>query len=244
MLGTAAVLCLTGDFYGQNGNRILTLANAISLADAQRLPLAVELHFWDWALTLFNQTELTNFFDVSLKTQSTVCNRSITTKDSFYTKHAGFHPILARLRPNEHIRERAVAQKLVYGSSPLVTVHIRGLNGQCKQRASLRSTFCFNKTLSYEYTCHYTPNAIRAHFTFLREKGLFVALSDGENKQSEANFVSQSGLINQLPFFEQMWLASISDYHFGNPMSSIDYVVAQWRGLYHLEPRSCYQKLS
>ena len=69
-----------------------------------------------------------------------------------------------------------------------------------------------------------------------------VAFSDNQRK----DLLNSFDVVDTNSFYIQLWCQTLSKAHYGNPMSSLDYIVAHWRHHVHhrpTEPPSCYETL-
>ena len=141
-------------------------------------------------------------------------------------------PILSTLLPSITVRRSA---ERVYNSISFVSVHLRANPWVCPRETNI-ITFCpYDDTIyrSVKIACVYNETYIRQEIASDQKIVLFT---DGISPKHDRTFSHRD---NQ-PFPEQMWSMTLSETHFGNPISSIDYVVAHWRAGRDTRPRPCY----
>ena len=80
--------------------------------------------------------------------------------------------------------------------------------------------------------CAYTETSVRRS---VGATALIVLFTDGLDAKQDNTFANR----DQHPVEQQMWGMVLSERHFGNPLSSIDYVVAHWRND-TVEPTTCF----
>ena len=109
------------------------------------------------------------------------------------------------------------------------SVHLRNFEGKCEEVQA--RTFCkgANRATHSNEACHWKPNDIRS-------RGELIAFSDGQNKAWDNAFPR----IDDMPFLSQVCAMTRSAEHYGNPASSIDYIVSQWRGDKPTQPAWCW----
>jgi hypothetical protein len=145
-----------------------------------------------------------------------------------------------------------------HGKRTIVTVHRRDLDGQ-------RQSFARNKAYSM---CHDTVSGdgtmlpptygqvatvdqlvdidygmvVSDLDDLYNNDTLILLLTDRQVPELDATFP----LIGNYTFAVESWLMTLSDIHFGNPFSTVDYVVYTWRrdyarkGLNTMRPQACY----
>jgi hypothetical protein len=71
---------------------------------------------------------------------------------------------------------------------------------------------------------------------------LILLLTDRQVPELDATIP----LIGNYTFAVETWLMTLSDIHYGNPLSTVDYIVYVWRrnyarkGLNTMRPQACY----
>ena len=91
--------------------------------------------------------------------------------------------------------------------------------------------------------CNYTEASVRQQLPrddFVPEETVVILLSDGQSGTSQEGSFSVQ---DQSLFPVQIAMMMQSDYHFGNPASSIDYVLSHWRQGKPTFPDSCFQAI-
>ncbi len=225
------VLCLDGT-HGQNANRMISLANALHRAkDLNMSHVALDETWSSWYKEWFDRKE-----NIVLDYRG-VCLERISASDAFRAfSHHEYNDYLNYLHPSDHIVNEAIQR--FKSQIPFVSVHRRDLEGSChaRHRRPNRSYFCFRQIKEdLAYTCDWKE----ADFTHLNSS--IILFTDGENPTYDNTFTHRS----QDNFQIQMWAMTMSSRHFGNPTSSIDYVVAHWRKSMNREvnsmsPDTCY----
>lgn len=209
--------------YGGTGNRILILANL--LMKGAKVKLA-DKGWVEWYNDLFQPHErvITAYCD---------CKQTLSTNRDYEKAFLNFdystrHGELSKLiLKNKHCQ----TARLEHGSID-TSVHLRSLEGQCQRRISTGETFCRTRGSPEDpEPCmwtgsHFSPSA--------------VAMSDGQAPARDRTFKHRS----RLPFYSQLCAMTLSDTHYGNPASSIDYIVAHWRGSKPTLPASCFRHIT
>lgn len=206
--------------YGQTGNRILQVANALSGGRTVALDPPLMTWFQDW----FEEHSR-----IVLLTAHTQCGQVLQTYDDYQRLHGSFnyHAVHPEL-PSLQLRKAHCAAALQrYGSKPFTSVHRRNLDGQCTARLRSKQTYCTGDVeFSDPAPCGW------AGTQFDKSAVLFT---DGQVPHLDATFQTA----DTSPFPVQMCAMTLSDTHYGNPGSSIDYIVSHWRTGRTL-PKSCW----
>ena len=127
----------------------------------------------------------------------------------------------------------------------IVTVHSRTLEGGCEPTIAKLHTFCApldaaaNETAivrAWQESCHYTQDYVEQQLSLPLETTLVILLGDGQSPETEQTFTWK----DDAPFGVQAAMMAQADFHFGNPASSVDKVVAHWRKGRPIFPPDCY----
>lgn len=217
-------LCLHTAF-GKNSNKLLSLANSIDFAKKNGLKyISLDPNYWKWFKEWFDDRR-----DIIEHNSDIKCTKRISGKDAFYLHKIKtldyFNPILMTLLPKKSIRE--TAEKVF--TEPFVSVHRRHLEGECLQRS--KNAYLCNSNEDYSKTCNYTGD----DFNHLNEK--VILFTDGQVPTLDKTFKN----IDHQPYPVQMWAMTLSTIHYGNPMSTVDYVISHWRKDKITRPQSCYK---
>ncbi|KAL7565741.1 hypothetical protein ACA910_010183 [Epithemia clementina (nom. ined.)] len=128
----------------------------------------------------------------------------------------------------------------------IVTVHQRWLEGSCVQRAKRLTIPCpmvipqvdplIQEEYFFAHTCFFNETFVRTKLPTVLLEGrdpfdpnqvIVVLMADGQ--RSKEDDVKSFALKDSHDFMIQVGMMMLSDYHFGNPMSSIDKVLSHWR---------------
>jgi hypothetical protein len=225
------VLCIEGPFYGQTFNRIIQTANALTLME-ERGGVAVGLDekWTDWYQgfldprpdILFNYT--TSSFNRS-------CAWSVGAQEIFL--YYEFHmdrcmKYLKELTPKAIHREQA-ATALAAMDQPVTTVHRRNLDGLChEQAAAYKWVVCPNHDVSKSLSVQNLLDICNLEYNMIANEtqGTSVVLmTDGQVPKLDQTFAR----ISNHSFPVETWMMVMSDVHYGNPFSTVDYIVYFWR---------------
>ena len=216
-------LCIQ-NFYGRNANRIITLANALKESYRRNLSLALDEKWSSWYSSWFDKHDkikINHFGSCSVKLEA----KFLYSLEPLYK----FNSEISYLRPKQRYWKRAI-QELNLNGKNVVTVHRRWLEGECAGRAKRREYFC-KSPLDFSKSCFWTQSDISELVrNLVRRKSLqqqqkILLFTDQQNLEFDKTFRFQM----KKQFQVEMCMMALSSAHFGNPMSSIDYVVAHWR---------------
>ena len=204
--------------YGQTGNQILHVANA--LRGGKTVGLDAGWSAWYEQLLAPHPRVLLH---------TTSCTQSIETYAEYERLHSAanyhaVHPELQALKLHAGICRDAKREYPFLNTS----VHLRRLSGQCKRRIIGGETFCAGDARADTTPCVWSAE----HFD-----NSVVAFSDSEAPHLDATFAR----LSSSPFYVQACAMTQSAVHYGNPASSLDYVIAHWRGARPTLPRSCWR---
>lgn len=132
----------------------------------------------------------------------------------------------------------------------VISVHRRWLEGECHRRSSSSNEkFCMNEsnrignttmkqTHSTEQYCDIVYDNITQQFQHLEEDAPYqvILFTDGQKPEFDLTFPT----IDDNHFTFQLWMMTLSGIHFGNPVSSVDYVVYHWRKGIRMYPSDCF----
>jgi hypothetical protein len=159
-------------------------------------------------------------------------------------------PSLAKLIPKKSVRTEAVAaiQAFDLSQGRFVSVHRRSMDPiDCTETAARADFFfCFQgspQQLGVPYLasfCNLTYTDMRTvssmHGGVVSTNDDVVLFTDGQRPDLDKTFPS----IDNHSFPVQAWMMVKSNVHIGNPLSSVDYVVAHWRWKRNMLPQHCY----
>ena len=91
-------------------------------------------------------------------------------------------------------------------------------------------TLCTSKDM--DEPCTYTEDFVRQHTNISN----IIYCSDDQRPENTKTFKN----VDRHDFNIQLALMSLSDYHFGNPQSTIDYVLTYMRKKNKMYPENCY----
>ena len=250
-------VCIRAPFYGQNSNRILSLANALRLAQEKRTTVAMDGAFSDWYDDYFDPRP-----DVFRRYRG-LCSESHAA-GHYYGRYpndliGGQRPELVRLRPKQalwHAAQQAVSELPLQrggGGGSFISVPRRWLESLCLERAEAGATFCAVTTptisaLAVADACTWVQRDIEvAEEKAVSGRGQqqqqqqqeIVLFTDGQEPLYDKTFT----LVDHQPFAVQLCMMALSARHYGNPLSSVDYLVAHWRPDLSdsMEPSLCWQ---
>lgn len=257
------------DFYGGNFNRIIQLSNLLSLRnDSQKVALSPG--WTDWYNQWLDPIKESNGEDVIMfRRQGGPCAISILPKDlHFLHPFSDGNPNVVNLIPKQTIRqeaEAAVKQFLSdHKASSFISVHRRHLGGSGAAKEGLPDpTKCasINKDGIYDYcldNLDANNNQVRANIS-REEMGSYCDLTYTTVAEDLKRYGQDSLPVllfsdGSVPAFDstfpyhdknslevQSWMMTLSTVHYGNPMSSIDYVVNHWRRGRPSRPEQCYK---
>ena len=109
-------LCLVLPFHGRDGNRMISLANALRLAKHNHSYVALNVPWSKWYRSWFDQRD-----DVFLDYEDK-CGEIISSNSAYYAySYQEHNPILRELIPSKKIRDTAESTF----STPFISVHRR-----------------------------------------------------------------------------------------------------------------------
>ncbi len=219
-----APLCIAPMFHGENANRIVTLANAIRRARSNHTGVALGAAWSKWYRNWFDGRD-----GVLLDHDGKQCGETLDPSSLYYEHSPHIEPFnveLVSLIPAKAVRAAAAA---VYGSTFFVSVH-RRMHPSCSKPTG--NIMC-RQASDYHPACEYTQSSVMA---VLQTRSRVILFTDGLSPKHDSSFKHR----DQRPFPLQMWAMTLSKLHFGNPLSSIDYVVSHWRNRTGVRPEGCF----
>ena len=230
-------LCLTSPMFGQHANRLIELANGLRVSRSaqyggSRLALSAQWSAWytEWFDDDIPDIMLIAEYDAVQQSADKTkrgCRKLFQAKDLYYKYPFNKpNPILYQLLPKKQLWDAA---KEMYDPS-FVSVHRRWHPHCVNQDTNFIQDFCavHIQPHSAHQACRYTESFVKKQLKLEFPNGAnrkIVSFSDNSWFSKTNQFQHEDS--NQ--FHLQMVLMSISHVHYGNPASSIDYVVQHWR---------------
>ena len=213
-------LCLTLPFHGRDGNRLITLANALRRAKYNHSKVALSVPWSKWYRSWLDERD-----DVILDYNGN-CSEVLSSNYLYYLySYQEHNPMLRELIPSKKIRDAAEAIFV----TPFISVH-RRQHETCGKKNY--HTFCVGG--EYKMACNYDERSIRKIVGNLT----VVLFSDNQNAALDNTF----SIRDKNRFQVQMWAMTLSRKHYGNPLSSDDYIISHWRKDAP-EPASCFAQV-
>ena len=235
--------------YGRNFNMVITLANAIEYANRMDGVVVLANKQWDQFFHMWFKTS--HVPKVYRRPGGYRCDITHDASSHYFSRTTSFKgeaPFQGNFRPQYNYlslrksvlnRGRDVLNSYRHSpDDPVVTVHQRWLEGECFERHA-KGDGCFGST-AYNFTCEYSAAIVEQHLPPEYRNASIILLGDGQRKDTESTFVH----IDKHPFPVQAAMMVESDYHFGNPVSSVDGVIAHWRKGKRQFPEPCYQEIT
>ena len=172
------------------------------------------------------------------------CLIRLTGKDVFYlrggpySKNNHFLKEMTELLPLQETRQKAMDVIATdYHNQSFISVHRRWMDGECYKRSRLRSNFGSVESCTTENM----TKACDVTFSDISNPNnrTVILFTDGQKSSMDQTFPIR----DQQTFKVQMWMMAQSETHYGNPGSSVDWVVMHWRqrlGKGNMEPAACY----
>jgi hypothetical protein len=145
------------------------------------------------------------------------------------------------LIPKASIRAEAEAALADFGG-PVTTVHRRHLEGECVLRAQGKDCVCIHAAAPQNLTVSELVDICNMDYGKIvhQTNGTTVVLcTDGQVGHLDQTFPH----ISNHSFQVQTWMMARSQVHYGNPMSTVDVIVAMWRRRLasgDMMPKVCY----
>ena len=265
--GSPMDICIKGPAIGRTFNQIMTIGNVlrprfsnshIKIYSQQQIYLSKQIT--PTYLQFFQQSHRIVPYDGERP-----CKRTIRPAVAMYG--FGRNPVnginselnLENMPLKNELYQKAlqIIDKVTKGTGKYISVHQRWLEGGCKQRAKQylcphytdeeAKKLLPNEKLkltphgTFAYACNYTKSMVTSLLPLELRMELkdvpIILFTDGQLKTMEFDF---QPYVNHDPFNVQFVMQLLSSFHFGNPMSSIDYVIASFRGGETISPESCY----
>lgn len=238
-------ICLNPPFYAGHNNQIISIARALEEAHLNSTKLVLGLgwhHMYSTTFELHPDIVLLPKTELPLLPER--CLTTLTGKDAFFLRGGPYHyknyflREVTELVPKQEIRQKAMdVISSDYHNRSFISVHRRWLEDSCYERAQLRKNFGSVESCT-------TEEMVRAcNFTFPGipnpNNRTLVLLTDGQMPSMDQTFPIQ----DKQNLNVQMWMMTQSETHYGNPASSVDWVVMHWRrslGKLSMEPAACY----
>ena len=258
--------CLIPGLFGRTNNNIISIASALEQARANGTNLAL-LGVWG----KFFETHLEPHPEIvtkeaaarqysSFPSSANECSASVDGKDAYFLvggpQKRAFIDALQEILPKRATRERAVRILLddfglnessgsdnIPPSMPFFSVHRRWLEGTCYRRSKRRVNNAGIPTCTPELTKQACDINFQTALTTYNPRNLTTILfTDRQRDDLDNTFPVQS----DYDFWEELWMMTQSKKHYGNPLSTVDYVVMHWRygwgNFETIEPSECFPR--
>ncbi len=224
-------VCLSGSLAGRTGNKLVSILHALPMSGTLTLDSMWSKLYEKWLEP----------HDKVILYSKKKCTEKISAWDAFYKFKGGVKgkfPHHRHTRPNVELSFKLDALRkakeiLSTFEGPVATVHGRWLKGECLTRANDLNNFCTSKDIKWTTPCTYTEEFVQQHTNIPN----ILYCSDDEKPELRNTFKN----VDQHDFNIQFALMVLSDYHFGNPQSSIDYVLTYMREKNKMYPEECYR---
>ena len=254
-------VCVLPRFYGQHFNRIIETANFLEMAAAENANLMMSATTWGfWFDSWFDREDLYQPLNVVPRRDCIHARKYLPKTAHFHRNFTDGIPNLTRLLPKQSIRQEAesiVRDMLKHNftnATSFVSVHRRsmdrsnGTDEHCYELASKNdlSNYCLGRNITLEERSRYCTiqyddvmDDLRirdAQFNTTFSSLPVVLFSDGQSPHLDNTFP----YIDDHNLMVQSWMMTLSVVHYGNPLSSIDYVLNHWRKGRGMRPSACY----
>lgn len=240
--GTQRVLCITGPIFGRTFNQIIGTAAALKIVTSSE-------HNVNGTTIVGLSPDYSRFYIEFLDPRDDIlidyegpCVAAYTPREIFYAlEHTMLKNELRQLIPKAVYRAEAEAALAAY-TLPVTTVHRRDLEGWCIRRAkNLEFIHCPNGDVTDQLQVSDFVDSCNMEYSMLANAtqgpSSVLLLTDGQVPELDATFP----LVSNHSFPVQTWIMTLSAVHYGNPLSSIDFLVSYWRGDdADTRPRACY----
>ena len=242
--GLAFYYCLTEFPYGGNSNQILAIVwgqkRAMQKHKYLRLSTRRQSFPPGWAHLVEHWDELFDKDAIPLFLMDGVDDERCAERVSMESTYLDMMDMRAANVtlpiPRYELRDRVEKDQ----RQKSVSVHGRSLDGYCDSAGYLCSTIMTDTSRVVDM-CDYSEPRIRKLFDIHDESVSITLFTDGQNEAAIRTY----GVVDDRPFFEQLWAMVMSPRHIGNPKSSMDFLIHMWRrqlgvpGV--MEPVDCYQ---
>ena len=233
-------------FFGRNCNRIIQIANGLMMArDMHADGIYLDQNWTSWYKKYLEDRDDVRFF-VSNRHDPN-CSRHVLSEEAhMYRPTNMVNPALLSLRLNSSIRQAAYRAtkryrrigKQQHGVGGFVSVHRRNLEDVCRRWSRTPEKYSANYCIrgepflpSYEDWCDTVYQNITE-----RHNRTVVLFTDRQRPEYDKTFPIRDE--NSFPV--QLHMMTLSDLHYGVPISSIDYVVSHWRQGQNTKPHTCF----
>jgi hypothetical protein len=242
--GLAFYYCLTEFPYGGNSNQILAIVwgqkRAMQKHKYLRLSTRRQSFPPGWAHLVEHWDELFDKDAIPLFLMDGVdderCAERVTMENTYLDMLGKRAANVTLPIPRYELRDRVEKDQRQMS----VSVHGRSLDGYCDSAEYLCSTI-MTDTSSVVDMCDYSEPRIRKLFDIHDESVSITLFTDGQNDAAIRTY----GVVDDRPFFEQLWAMVVSPRHIGNPKSSMDFLIHLWRRQLGIpgvmEPQACYK---
>jgi hypothetical protein len=240
--GLAFYYCLTDYLFGDNSNQILTIAwgQKRALENHKYLRLSTlhtsiqrRLHLTEHWNELFDNDAISLFRMDGVDDER--CAVRETMENTFWDMFQMRAANVTLPVPRRDFRDRVERDPRKIS----VSVHGRSMDGNCHESVFVCTTVMADKS-SVVDTCDYSEPRIREVFDIHDENVGITLFTDGQNEAA----IQTYGVVDDRPFFEQLWAMVLSPHHIGNPKSSMDFLIYLWRRQLGIpgvmEPAACY----
>ena len=145
----------------------------------------------------------------------------------------------------EHGKEQYQFYKEFYSGKYIITVHQRWIEGTCPRKAKKGMNACINSGKQgkrrippvWVQACSYTYDYVRSQLPgkYTPDNSVLILMGDNQRMDFEETFPIR----DQSHFAVQIVMMTMSDYHVGNPQSTVDANVAYWRRGRKSFPENC-----
>ena len=207
--------------YGETCNQILQLANALAIEDSTVL---LDDAGYKWFKEWFEPHDRVKF------NHGVNCSISFRTYNDYKQLHHmhDYHKSHPEVRTLQLRKDHCRRASELHPTS-FTSVHRRHLDGQCIRRIRNKETFCINREWKDSSPCTWDGKQ------FDKKVVLFT---DRQNPSLDKTFDN----IARAPFAVELCAMTLSATHYGNPASSVDYLVSQWRNHQGMNPVDCWKQ--
>jgi hypothetical protein len=235
--------CLRPPFYGRTNNKVIEVGKLLKIShnEGKGRALGLDRRWSNWYRQHFDDRP-----DVLLDYHPHgECQKTYTAKEAFEIPDWNLS-YLSNLLPAKVHQDaaEAILRRWPHGDT-YISVHRRDLEGSCHVHArcsdvDLVNLTCYQERDSKEQcSADLRLQACNMEYKLVpNPEGLPIVLfTDDQVPALDATFPHK---FNATHFFVEMWLMVKSRTHWGNPRSTVDSVVANWRQGKGMEPNKCY----
>ena len=256
-------VCVVPRFWGQNFNRVIQTANFLEMAAEQDVDLMMSEDAWGkWFNTWFDRGDLSQPLGFVSRHHCQRMRKYFPQKAHFHRNFTDGIPNLTRLLPKQSIRQEAesvVRDMLKHNftnATSFVSVHRRSMDRsnvtdeQCHGLANQGDVlnYCLGRNSTAEERGRYCTIQYDDVMDDLRKRDAefnttfsslpVVLFTDGQSPHLDNTFP----YIDDHNLMVQSWMMTLSAVHYGNPLSSMDYVLTHWRKGRGMRPSACYSR--